>query len=139
MSYAIELSIDIQKYDNNNMDIDDYMVLANKFKCDEQYFTYDFYNDSYQKSKTYSIQVIIFEKDNYNNFINFIHELRKLKKNKVDCIYQDDITCNILYASPQYIRNMGKVQGKEFKRQRKHWKPTSDIEKRVFEAMKKNR
>ena len=137
MSYAIELSINILKDHKNNMDLNDYEVLADRFKCDTQYFTYDLENISLRKIQTYSIQVIIFEKENFDNFINFIYELRKLKRNYIECIYQDEVACNILYASPQYIRKMGKHQGKEFKKQRKLWKPTTDIEKKVFEAMKK--
>ena len=137
MSYAIELSINILKDQRNNVDLDDYEVLADKFKCDTQYFTYEFDNDYNKNYKTNSIQVIIFEKENIDNFISFIYELRKLKRNYIECIYQDEVTCNILYASPQYIRKMNKNQGKEFKKQRKLWRPITEIEKKVFEAMKK--
>ena len=117
--------------------MDEYHVLAERFKCDTQYFTYEFDNENCKKTKTNSIQVVIFEKENIDNFINFIYELRKLKRNYIECIYQDEIACNILYASPEYIRKMNKTQGKEFKKERKYWKPTTEIEKKVFEAMKK--
>ena len=140
MSYAVELSLDINTsgVEWNKM-IEERKQVANKHECDIQYFTHDIEGKGNKIINNDSIQVVIFEKEKINNLIEYIKEIRSYKKNYIECIYQDDVTCDLLYASPKYIRKMDKIQGKIFKRERKYWVPNTDIEKRVYEAIGKRK
>ena len=137
MAYAIELSLSIGEGSCWTSMIEERKQLANKHKCDIQYFTHEIEGKGNKITKNESIHVVIFDKDCLDNLISYINEIRSYKKNYIECIYQDDITCNLLYASPQYIRKMERSQAINFKKERKFWIPETDVEKKIYEAMKR--
>lgn len=137
MGYAIELSFDVRKGDMWWSQLDTRRGLAEEYGCEMQYFTHEIEGRGKQTLKSDSIQVIIFAEDNIDNFIQFLRILRKESKNYIDCIYQDDTMCNLMYASPRYIRKMDKNIARVFRRERRNWTPTTDIERLVFDAMRK--
>ena len=139
MGYAIELSLSIDKECSWTSMIETRKQLANKYNCNIQYFTHEIEGKGNKIIKNESIHVVIFEQDKLDNLISYINELRSYKKNYIECIYQDNITCELLYASPQYIRKMDKSQAIKFKRERKYWAPETDIEKKIFQAMKRRK
>lgn len=139
MSFAIELSLSICEGSSWTSMIEDGKQLADKYECDIQYFTHEIEGKGNKIVKNDSIHVVIFEKDRFGYLLAYINEIRSYKKNYIECIYQDDVTCNLLYASPQYIRKMEKSQAIKFKKERKFWTPETEIEKKIYEAMKRRK
>ena len=139
MGYAVELSFDVRKGGAWWAQLEWRRNLAEEHGCVMQYFTHEIEGKGKTTIRSDSVQVVTFAEEDLENFLSYIRTLRKEPKNYIDCIYQDDTTCNLLYASPKYIRKMDKNIGRAFKRERKNWKPVTDVEKRVFEAMRKQR
>tara|TARA_Y100000996_G_scaffold164635_1_gene127884 strand:+ start:192 stop:608 length:417 start_codon:yes stop_codon:yes gene_type:complete len=137
MGYAIELSFDVRKEGAWHSQLNSRKNLAEEYGCAMQYFTHEIEGKGKNTLKSDSVQVIVFSEENLENFLCFIRTMRQQPKNYIDCIYEDDTTCKLLYASPQYIRKMDKDLARIYRKERKTWKPTTDIELKVFDAMKK--
>ena len=137
MGYAVELCFDVRKGSAWWSQINLHRSLAEQHGCEMQYFTHEIEGKGKSTLKSESIQVITFNDNDIENFLCFIRTLRNSERNNIDCIYQDDTTCNLLYASPRYIRKMDKNFARKFRRERRNWNPTSEIEKQVFNAMRK--
>lgn len=137
MGFAVELSFDVRKGGAWWSQLDTRRSLAEEYGCEMQYFTHEIEGKGKQTLRSDSILVVTFAEEHLENFLSFIRTLRKEPKNYIDCIYQDDTTCNLLYASPRYIRKMNKNIARTFRRERRQWIPSSSLEKQVFEAMRK--
>jgi len=46
----------------------------------------------------------------------FIEDMRSEKIGYIDCVYRDDISCDLLYASPKYLRRLDKKTSLEIRR-----------------------
>ena len=139
MGYAVELSFDVRKGGAWWSQLDRYRNLAEEYGCIMQYFTHEIEGRGKTTLRSDSVQVVTFAEEDLDNFLGFIRTLRKEPKNYIDCIYQDDTTCNLLYASPRYIRKMDKNIARSFRKERRNWTPVSELEKQVFQAMRKVR
>ena len=114
MGYAIEMS---RRINNTNMvancnNFDEYIrKLAHN---SDSYYRMNEYNEnSSQKNKKnielISVYVVIFSENNYDDFLKFIKEIKKEKNIYIECIYQDDVTCDIIYASSKYLKKTIKI------------------------------
>ena len=135
MGYAIELSFDIKKYSLSSEHLDKYRQCAKDLNCTMQYFMNEMEGFGKRTIRSDNIHVVNFEE--LENLLEFIKIMRREPRNYIECIYQDDISCDLLYASPKYIRKMGRDLGKEFKKKQKLYVPKSDIEIKIYNAMKK--
>jgi hypothetical protein len=111
MGYTIEISFNIIKK-TNVIEINyDMISLAKKYGC-ENYYYVDLENKSHRK--LYVI-AFYFEQDDISNLIEFIKNVKKTKSNKIDCIYDDNILCKMIYASGYYLRKIDKSLAKKYK------------------------
>ena len=136
MGYAIEMS---HRINNTNMvancnNFDEYIrKLAHN---SDSYYTMNEYNEnSSQKYKKkielISVYVVIFSENNFDDFLTFIKEIKKEKNIYIECIYQDDVTCDIIYASSKYL----KKNDKDFVKLYKQNKNNSNIKKEIYNAL----
>ena len=136
MGFAIEMS---HRINNTNMiancnNFDEYIrKLAHK---SDSYYRMNEYNEnSSQKNKKkvelISVYVVIFSENNFDDFLTFIKEIKKEKKIYIECIYQDDVTCDIIYASSKYL----KKNDKDFVKLYKQNKNNSNIKKEIYNAL----
>ena len=136
MGYAIEMS---RRINNTNMvancnNFDEYIrKLAHN---SDSYYRMNEYNEnSSQKYKKkielISVYVVIFSENNYDDFLKFIKEIKKEKNIYIECIYQDDVTCDIIYASSKYL----KKNDKDFVKLYKQNKNNSNIKKEIYNAL----
>ncbi len=136
MGFAIEMS---HKINNTNMvancnNFDEYIrKLAHN---SDSYYTMNEYNEnSSQKYKKkielISVYVVIFSENNFDDFLTFIKEIKKEKNIYIECIYQDDVTCDIIYASSKYL----KKNDKDFVKLYKQNKNNSNIKKEIYNAL----
>ena len=70
--------------------------------------------------------------------IKYIQEIRKKRQNYIECIYRDDSTCDLLYASPKYLRNIDKNFAKTYKKQIKN-KVRKEDELAIYKALNPNK
>ena len=101
MGYAIELSFDIRNSGSVVSQKQRRRQLATDYLCNIQYFMHEI--EGYRKTTTRNdvVQVVIFETEKLENFLGFVKAVRKDREVHVECIYQDDRTCDLLYASPK--------------------------------------
>ena len=119
MGYAIELSTDERK---GKMVIENEFVRrqeAENHMCEMQYFTHEVEGKKRKILSLYKIQVVIFSKENFDSMLNYIQEIRKKRQIYIECIYRDDLTSDLLYASPKYLKNIDKDFAKSYKKKNK--------------------
>ena len=136
MGYAIEIS---RRINNTNMvancnNFDEYIrKLAHN---SDSYYRMNEYNENssqkYKKNiELISVYVVIFSENNYDDFLKFIKEIKKEKNIYIECIYQDDVTCDIIYASSKYL----KKNDKDFVKLYKQNINNSNIKKEIYNAL----
>lgn len=135
MGFAVELCFDTRGANGWQSQLYERRALAEEHGCDIQYFTHEIEGKGRQTLRSDGVQVITFADNAFNGFIAFICALRKLPRNCIECIYEDDTTCNLLYASPQYVRRMSLDEARAFRKERRDWTPKTYVEKAVYEAM----
>ena len=117
MGYAVELSFDVKAsglgYTNR---INIINTKAREYGCSSYYSMHEIEGVGRKTLRNENITVAIFDSDIIENMLSFIKEIRIDKIAYIDCIYRDDISCNLLYASPKYLRRLDKKTSLEIRR-----------------------
>jgi hypothetical protein len=120
MGYNIEVAIDIVKHPNLS-EIKRYVTnMALDFNCDHYYYIFD-YQGNCKQNRNHCIIVINFEDDYIFECASLVKELKKNPDLNIECIYEDNIICKLIYASKYYLSTMEKeniVKYNKFKRER---------------------
>tara|TARA_Y100000389_G_C17465530_1_gene525163 strand:- start:2220 stop:2645 length:426 start_codon:yes stop_codon:yes gene_type:complete len=117
MGYAIELSTDSRKPSKLTIDTTARRQQAEDYMCDMQYFTHEIEGKKRKILRFDSIQVVIFSQENLDSMLEYIRNIRNSREIYIDCIYRDDSTSDLLYASPKYLRRMNKQMIKSLKKE----------------------
>ena len=137
MGYAIELSIDVRKASKMLSDVKERRQLAEDHMCEMQYFMHEIEGKRKNIVRSDSIQVVIFETENLEYMLGYISKIRKEGLMYLECIYRDDRTCDLLYASPKYLQRMDKNLARTFKRKMKNKVIDDEDEKAIFSALRR--
>ena len=117
MGYAVELSFDVKAsglgYTNR---INIINTKAREYGCSSYYSMHEIEGVGRKTLRNENITVAIFDSEIIENMLSFIKEIRIDKIAYIDCIYRDDISCNLLYASPKYLRRLDKKTSLEIRR-----------------------
>tara|TARA_B100002019_G_C21263207_1_gene597888 strand:+ start:1989 stop:2402 length:414 start_codon:yes stop_codon:yes gene_type:complete len=117
MGYAVELSFDVKAsglgYTNR---INIINTKAREYGCSSYYSMHEIEGVGRKTLRNENITVAIFDSDIIENMLSFIKEIRGDKIAYIDCVYRDDISCNLLYASPKYLRRLDKKTSLEIRR-----------------------
>ena len=117
MGYAVELSFDVKAsglgYTNR---INIINTKAREYGCSSYYSMHEIEGVGRKTLRNENITVAIFDSEIIDNMLSFIKEIRIDKIAYIDCIYRDDISCNLLYASPKYLRRLDKKTSLEIRR-----------------------
>ena len=138
MGYAIELSTDERKA---KMVVENEVMRrqeADKHMCEMQYFIHEVEGKKRKIFKLNRIQVVIFAENNFESMLKYIQEIRRKRQNYIECIYRDDSTSNLLYASPKYLKNTDKNFARSYKKQNKDRIKTKD-ELAIYAALNHNK
>jgi hypothetical protein len=104
MVFNIELSVNILQ---NSTLLEKIIIdLANKYECISTYLFNEMENTYYKRNHT--IIVVIFENKDILLLENFIKDINKIKDVYIECLYEEDIKCKIIYASAYYLTTMDK-------------------------------
>ena len=117
MGYAVELSFDVKAsglgYTNR---INIINTKAREYGSSSYYSMHEIEGVGRKTLRNENITVAIFDSEIIENMLSFIKEIRVDKIAYIDCIYRDDISCNLLYASPKYLRRLDKKTSLEIRR-----------------------
>lgn len=123
MGYAIEIAQSATNTDAMRSE-------AIYFSCESQYIM----NDDPNNKNILLVHVVIFSDDNFHNLLRYIKKIKRCKQVHIECIYYDDISCDLLYASSRYLRKTSKEFEKEYKKNNKI-DNYSDKQLRIYESM----
>jgi hypothetical protein len=135
MGYNIEVSIDILRHTNISEVKKQIADSALDFECNHYYYLYEM-DGGCKIPRNHCIMVINFDDEQIFNCAAFLKLIKRLKTFHIECIYEDDIVCNLIYASKYYQTTMGKdraIKYNKFKRERS----LSDNEKMILEQVSK--
>jgi len=115
MVFTIELSL----YKNKDKSQMNYNVerreQAELFDCKMQYFIHEIEGKRHNIIYNDCIHTVIFESNDFENLINYIKLVRHEKLYYIECVYRDDLSCDILYVSPRYLKKLNKNSAKTIK------------------------
>ena len=135
MGYVIEVSIDLLHHINITKLKKEISDLALDYECNDYYYLYEM-EGSCKIPRNHCIMVINFDEEQIFNCSYFLKLIKKINKLHIECIYEDNIVCNLLYASKYYQTTMDKdkaIKYNKFKRER----GLSDNEKMLLEYVSK--
>jgi hypothetical protein len=107
MVFNIEVSFNILKHTNVSEMEREIIDLATIYNCHLYYKLTEMENNLYRK-RNHTVFVISFEDNDINNLGFFIKEIKKLKNIHIECLYQEDILCKLIYASQYYLTTIDK-------------------------------
>ena len=137
MGYAIELSFDARKHKSLLGNTEDRRKLASDYGCEMQYFMHEIEGKGRRTLRSDSIHVVLFHEEDLSNLLDFIRCIRREKAIYVECIYRDDCTCDLLYASPKYLQRMDKSFARTFKRKLKTKTIETPLEREIMAALRR--
>mgnify|MGYP001268507012 FL=1 len=139
MGYAVELSFEIRTSGlGYTQQISAINTKAREYGCSSHYSMHEIEGVGRKTVRNENITVVIFDSDPEidENMLLFVKDIRNKNLGYIDCIYRDDISCNLLYASPKYLRRLDKKSSLENRRLIKNSDDT--IIPKIKKAMKVN-
>ena len=134
MGYAVELSFNAEKTLGLLKKQQAISVKARLYNCSSQYNMMELEGVGRKINKSESIHVVIYEDENINSMYDFIRDIRKEKLAFIECIYRDDCTCDLLYASGHYLKKLDKPLSLKIRRSMKT--PTDQVAKDILKILK---
>ena len=136
MGIAIEISFKVSGKESWEDYLDERKIVAERFDCSMQYYMNEIEGIRHRINRNECIHVVLFDAEHEEDVINYITYLRTNKENYIECVYSDDGACEILFASPKYIKKMDKANARVFKKQVKNREKRSDLELKIREIMR---
>ena len=134
MGYTIEISFDLLKHPKVNDTKESILSLALDHGCQHTYTLFEM--DAVEK-RHHCMIVVNFADDETFRCAAFVKTIKLVKHVYIECIYDDDIMCKLIYASSDYIKHMDKnAVGKyvRFKRERSYSEDEEMILKNVIKT-----
>ena len=117
MGYAVELSFDVKAsglgYTNR---INIINTKAREYGCSSYYSMHEIEGVGRKTIRNENITVVVFEEESIDNMYLFLKDIRTNKLGYIECIYRDEVSCNLLYASPKYLRRLDKKTSLDIRR-----------------------
>ena len=136
MVFTVELSLYKNKENNVTFYNRTRREQAENHNCIMQYFTHEINGYRHNIKNNDCIHTVIFDVNNYNNLINYLIEVKKERISYIDCIYKDNIVCDIMYCSPRYLKKLDKNTAKYIKKNLKNI--IDDQQKQIYNIIKKS-
>ena len=86
--------------------------------------------------RNHCIIVINFNDSEIFNCAYFLKTLKKMKELHIECIYDDEIVCNLLYASQYYLTTIDKDKVIKYNKNKRE-RSLSDNDKMILEPILK--
>ena len=131
MGYTIEISFDLIKANDIESMKRSIVDSALDMGCDHYYYLYEMG----PMSRHHCVIAVHYVDSMLFECSNFIRTIRKRRQEglSIECLYEDDVTCKLIYASSSYLKEMDKssvIKYNRFKRERS----LSDQEKTLLDG-----
>lgn len=103
MVFNIEVSIPILSFNN---ELEQYIIELGNEHHSLSHYSFSEMENNHARNRNHLIYVFIFE--NRKEIENFIKSIRKMKKFCIECLYEDNISCKLIYASSYYLSTIRK-------------------------------
>jgi len=138
MGYTLEVSFDITKHPDVTSVKRHISDMALDLLCDHYYYYYETDNGDERNKipRNHCIVAVHFNESEIFQCAEFIKQMKKIRDIYIECIYEDDVTCKMIYASRYYLKNVDKggvTIYNRFKRERGY----SDHEQLLLDEMEK--
>lgn len=121
MGYNIEVSINLLQHNNITEVKKEIADCALDYECDHYYYLYEM-EGGCKIPRNHCVMVINFDDTEIFNCGKFLSLLKEKKNLHIECIYEDDTLCKLIYASKYYQTNMMNkdniIKYNKFKRER---------------------
>ena len=136
MGYAVELSFNVMKTAGITTRQDVITSIADRYNSTCSYSSFEAEGIGGKVYRSDSLHVVIFDDESYQDMIRFVKEIRQNKFAYIECIYRDDCSCDLLYASPKYLKMLDKPTSLRIRRNLRERSKTDDYVSQVFSAVK---
>ena len=133
MGYNIEVSINIMKHPNVSEIKREITDFALELNCDHYYYIYEVEN-KVRIPRNHIIIVVNFDDSETFNCAHFLKTIKKMKNLHIECIYDDEIACNLLYASQYYLSTVEKDKVIKYNKNKRE-RSLSDNDKTILEPV----
>ena len=103
MVFNIEISIPILGF---TCDLEKCIIELGHKHHSFSHYSFSEMENNLARNRNHLIYVFIFE-DN-KDLENFIRSIRKIKNTCIECLYEENITCKLIYASTFYLTTIDK-------------------------------
>ena len=120
MGYNVEIAFDMIKHGNVSELKEIISSFALDFNCDHYYYHYEMENDVKFK-RNHCVVIVNFDDNETFNCARFVKTIKRINGLHIECIYEDNIACKLIYASQYYMTTMEKdtaIKYSKFKRER---------------------
>ncbi len=115
MGYTVEVSFNMDKCGGISQTKNQVFLHANSCYAESTYEDYEMSGNVKQQRK-HCVIVSIFHEDDISNCSRFIKIIGHEKSLYLESVYNDENPCQLIYASPHFIKNMEKRTAQEYKR-----------------------
>ena len=122
MGYNIDISFSMLKHNNVSELKQMISSLALDYNCEQYYYLYEM-EGCCKVPRNHCIIVVSFTDEEIFNCAIFVKQIRKLQDVYLECIYEDNHVCKLIYASKYYLRTVDKdkvIIYNKFKRERRY-------------------
>lgn len=133
MGYYVEISINMIKHPNISQLKREITDIAIELNCDHYYYLYEVENKN-RIPRNHIVIVINFDDSQIFNCAHFLKLIKKMKNLHIECIYDDEIACNLLYASKYYLSTVEKDKVIKYNKNKRE-RSLSDNEKTILEPI----
>ena len=133
MGYNIEVSINMMKHPNVSEIKREITDFALELNCDHYYYIYEVEN-KVRIPRNHIIIVVNFDDSETFNCAHFLKTIKKMKNLHIECIYDDEIACNLLYASQYYLSTVEKDKVIKYNKNKRE-RSLSDNDKTILEPV----
>ena len=107
MVFNIEISFNLSKHKNVTETEREIVHLATENNCGSYYKFAEMEKNLY-RNRNNVIFLFSFENQHLKDMDTFIKQIKKMKHIYIECLYEDDIMCKLLYASQYYLTTIDK-------------------------------
>jgi hypothetical protein len=133
MGYNIEVSINMMKHPNVSEIKREITDFALELNCDHYYYLYEVENKN-RIPRNHVVIVVNFDDSEIFNCAHFLKTIKKMKNLHIECIYDDEIACNLLYASQYYLTTVEKDKVIKYNKNKRE-RSLSDNDKTILEPV----
>ena len=135
MGYTVEVSINLRIHTNISELKREISDLALHLNCDHYYYLYEM-SDTEKYPRSHCIIVVNFQDEEIFHCATFLKTLKKMKDLHIECIYDDEIACNLLYASKYYLSTIEKDKAIKYSKNKRE-RSLSENDKIILEPITK--